>query len=185
MAHKIVIDLSLQSIDNAIQWAEEEKKKIEDTIHSFMQLLLDEGVEIAKSHVYDTVFYDTGEVRNSIEGRMFIKDNKAVIVANSKHAVYLEFGTGTFRNASAYPLKVDGVDPHSYTDESGWVFPTNNMKYVMRDKKGKPRRFSSGTWKGQYIGFTRGIEQNRFMYQTMLYLQENAPDWAKDMFSNI
>lgn len=184
MAHKIVIDLSPQSINNAIKWAEQEKKKILDTIHTFMQMLIDEGVTIAQSQV---VNIDSGETLNSIKG-MFKTDDKAVIIADSEHAVWLEFGTGVRKNPEPYPLDVAGIVPigtygkGNGSNPNGWYYPTNNVKYALQ-KDGKPVELKGGAY--QYMGFTQGIKANKFMLFAKMHLEEVAPKWAMDIFSKI
>ena len=183
---KIVIDLSPQSIDNAIAWAKQEKQKIQDTINSLLETCVNEGADIARANVKN---FETGETYKSIEG-IFVEDNKAIIVA-SGNAIWLEFGTGVLRNREAYPLNVKGISPVGTYKKGlgsrldGWLFPTDNPKYAQQDEDGNYITFTSGSWAGKMVGHTKGIKANRFLYEALLHIQSNAPSWAKDMFSNM
>lgn len=176
MAHKLVIQLNVQSIDKAIQWVEKEKQKVLDTIHNFIQMLMDEGVNIAKAEVENI---DTGETINSIHG-MFINDNIGVIVAGGK-AVFLEFGTGVDKN-TFYPDPLpegttDGthaIMPPKPSTAGGWFYPSTDTRYI--------RYYTSD---GQGIAFTHGIRANRFMLYAKEHLTSIAPDWANRLFSGI
>lgn len=185
MVHKIVFQLTEESINDAIIQLENEKQKILGTIHSLMELLMEEGITIAKSQV-DNV--DSGLTRNSIEG-MFINNEKAVIIAGG-NAVWLEFGTGVLRNPSAYPDQVEGIVPvGTYgsgrgSNLDGWIFPTRKTKYVKK-KNGRYPKFKGGEWDGMYIGHTKGIKANKFMLYAKEHLTSIAPGWAIDLFSSM
>lgn len=140
-----------------------------------LQELVDYGVEVAKSHV---VNIDTGTTLESIHG--YVKGNTAVIEAGG-NAMWLEFGTGITYNGDGYPMELpEGVSAigeygagHG-ADPGGWLFPTMDERYAMRDKNGNPMTYPDGT----YIAHTYGIKANQFMYQALMAIKEKAPEYG-------
>ncbi len=135
--------------------------------------LSERGVEFAKSRIttLDAIF--TGELLNSIhEERIGGADGTAVfvIVADSEHAAYVEFGTGQLGLEGSYPYPFpEGIDWNYNTGKTifqispgqyGWFFP-----------------MPDGTWR-----FTQGMPSRPFMYETWLELKSNVEKVAKEVF---
>lgn len=165
MARKIIITLNEQSINDAIKWVEEEKKRIENAIHSFMKMLMDEGVRVAKANVRNK---DTRETLHSIHA--YFKDNKGVIVAGGK-SIWLEFGTGVRKNKDGYPDELpEGIVPiGTYGQGKG---SNLNGWYYYNEKKGE-------------VQHTFGIKANKFMYYAKEHLISIAPQWANDLLKDL
>lgn len=164
MARKIVITLDEKSIDDAIKWANEEKKKIRDAIHSFIEMLTKEGVTVAKA----TVRQHTGETLNSIYAR--IEKDMGVIVAGG-NAIWLEFGTGVRKNPDGYPDELpEGIVPIGTYGQGKGSNPNGWYYYDENDRE---------------VKHTFGTRANKFMYYTKEYLTSIAPQWANNLFKDI
>ncbi len=134
--------------------------------------LAESGVDFAKIRIKTLNAEFTGELLNSIHAER--TGNAAfVIVADSKHAAYVEFGTGQLGMEAPYPGKLpDGVDWNYNTGKTifeispgnyGWFFP-----------------MSDGTWR-----FTQGMPSRPFMYETWLELYSKVEKIAKEVFNNV
>jgi len=178
VAHNIVIDLSPQSIDKALEWVRQERTRIQNAINSLIQMLLDKGVEVAKAHV---VNIDTGATLNSIHSSIgMYKDDVVGVIIAGEHAVWLEFGTGVRHNGAggSYPIELPQgttngtypISPPKPSTENGWYYPTDDERYILFEID------------GQGYGFTYGIASNQFMYKAMQSIIAVAPQWAKDHF---
>lgn len=179
--YKITLDLTPESIDNAIASFKQLQDQIEKETKSLLRFIANQGVTIAKSYVQNI---DTGATVGSIHANMYYENNKAVIIAGA-NAIWLEFGTGVrFNQPGSYPLPLPNgvVDIGQYgkgkgSRQNGWVYPisSSSAKYELKDKNGK----------GLGIAHTYGIPANKFMYQTLKHLEKNAPKWAKSLYEGL
>ena len=170
---KIKVDLSVQGIDAAISFVEQEKAKLIEDIKRFLNYLVQNGATFARSKV---VNIDTGATKRSIKG-MVINRNKAVIVAGA-NAIWLEFGTGVDRNPTNYPDPLpNGINQHKSSTRGGWYYPSTDDRYcfVVTTKEGEELS----------LAFTHGIAANKFMFQTKQMLIHNTPEWARDFFEGL
>lgn len=176
--YKIKLELTSKGITQAINEAKKLKQDIEKSIHNFLQMLVDSGVEIAKANVQNI---DTGATKASIRG-MYINQDKAVIIAGG-NAVWLEFGTGVSKNKSSYTYNLIplperivpiGTYGHGNGSNAGWWYETDDPRYI---------RYTAAN--GVSYGYTRGIKANKFMLKTIMALRNQAPKWAEQIFAGI
>ena len=163
MAKKTIkVALTVESIDRAIHEIEQRRKEIESKVDQIIDAMLVAGENYAIATVGHV---DTGATMSSIHG--YRNGKKGVIVAGGA-AIWIEFGTGVIRNKQPHPKanelgmakwgtygKGHGADPNGW-----WYYDENGEKH-----------------------HTRGIESNRFMYQTAEYLKQHFPQYAIEVFS--
>ena len=151
--------LDVKSLNNAIKEVEQYSKDIEYSLRVFVKSLAAEGVEVAKMGVitYNAIF--TTELLNSIHVEE--KSNGVFVVkTDSKHAAFVEFGTGQVGQAHHYPYKLpDGVSWEYNVGST--IFEIHDGQYGWFYKDAKGRWF-----------FTQGMESRPFMYHTALYLKD-------------
>ena len=173
MKYKFTTELSVKGIRNLRNELEKYKANILPMkLEMLSKRLAESGVDFAKSRIVtlDAIF--TGELLNSIHAER--TGNAAfVIVADSKHAAWVEFGTGQLGLEAPYPGKLpDGVDWNYNTGKTifeispgnyGWFFP-----------------MPDGTWR-----FTQGMPSRPFMHETWLELYSTVEKIAKEVFNNV
>ena len=147
---------------------------LQKKVNLLAQRLAEKGVAIAKSNIttLDAIF--TGELLNSIQVK---KGGGAkgtaifYVVADSRHAAYVEFGTGQLGLEGGYPYPFpEGVDWQYNTGKTifeispgqyGWFYPSDD---------------------GQWY-FTQGMPSRPFMYETSLELMQLVVRIAKEVFA--
>lgn len=164
--------LSSSSITALQKQLQEYRDSLDSKCQRLAQELADRGVQIAKANVtrLDAIF--TGELLNSIYSRKGGGDkNTAVffIVADSRHAAYVEFGTGQLGQEGSYPYPFpEGVEWDYNSGETiieispgqyGWFYPKDGKWY-----------------------FTQGMPSRPFMYETSIELIQEIPKIAKEVF---
>lgn len=135
--------------------------------------LATEGVEVAKAKIqkYDAVF--TSELVNSVFKQMGEQTpTKSVfyVVADSKHAIFVEFGTGQMGMEAPYPYPIPQGVEWNYNSGST-IFEVSPGQYgwfYYRD--------------GQYY-FTQGMPSRPFMYETALDLESKVTKIVRKVFS--
>lgn len=173
MAKKVFeSDLSVSGIRNLQKRLNDYQKSLDDKCEQFVKKVADRGVEIAKARIttLDAIF--TGELLNSIHTRRGNGDENTVIffiVADSKHSVYVEFGTGQIGLESSYPYPFpEGIEWNYNTGKTifeispgqyGWLYPRDGKWY-----------------------FTQGMPSRPFMYETSLELMQEIPQIARRVF---
>jgi hypothetical protein len=147
---------------------------LQNKVNLLARRLAEKGVAIAKSNIttLDAIF--TGELLNSIQVK---KGGGAkgtaifYVVADSRHAAYVEFGTGQLGLEGGYPYPFpEGVDWQYNTGKTifeissgqyGWFYPSDD---------------------GQWY-FTQGMPSRPFMYETSLELMQLVVKTAKEVFA--
>ena len=129
------------------------------------------GCDIAKVHIttLDAIF--TGELISSITSSGIVTQSKAVfyVIADSKHACFVEFGTGQLGQEGSYPYPFpEGVE---------WKY--NSGKTIFEIAPGEYGWFypSEDGWK-----FTQGMPARPFMYETSLELYNKVIKVCKEAF---
>lgn len=162
---KTVIKFTLneKDIDRAIKELKQFKKDFLEKCDKLIEVLTDEGAEIARLQVkqLDAVF--TGELLNSIEGYYSPSLQTGFIKAGAFYAIYVEFGTGVVGSQSPHP-NPDGwqYDVNGHGD-SGWVYYDD--------------------YSGQFK-WTRGFKSRPFMYNTARQLEKECLKISKEVFGN-
>lgn len=185
MKYKFTTELSakgIRSLRNELQKYKTDILPLK--LEMLSKRLAESGVNFAKSRIVtlDAIF--TGELLNSIHAER--TGNAAfVIVADSKHAVFVEFGTGQEGLKSPYPVSFpNGID-WGYNKGNSIRQATENI-YVHGDLFVKV-----GEYFWSYIGedgklhITKGMPSRPFMYETWLELYSTVEKIAKEVFNNV
>lgn len=173
MAKKVFkSDLSASGIQNLQKQLRDYQKSLDDKCEQFTRAVAERGVEIAKARIttFDAIF--TGELLNSIHARKGNGDKNTVIffiMADSRHAAFVEFGTGQIGLEGSYPYPFpEGVEWNYNTGKTifeiapgqyGWFYPRDGKWY-----------------------FTQGMPSRPFMYETSLELMREIPQIARRVF---
>lgn len=171
---EITVPLSRKGIADAKKFLLDYKKNVlQQKLRVFVERLAQIGVETAKANIttFDAIF--TGELLNSIraESGVFTKDTAIFyVVADSEHAVWVEWGTGQLGSEAPYPYPFpEGVEWNYNTGKTifeispgryGWFYPMDD-----------------GTWR-----FTQGMPSRPFMYETAIDLRQRMVQIAKEVF---
>ena len=126
-----------------------------------MELVKDltmEGAEIAKMQVASLEAVYTGELEQSIQGLFMPDERCGFVIADAPYAIYVEYGTGI----------VGAGDPHPEAD-GNWNYDVKGHGqegwFYRNDKDGK-------------VHWTKGFISRPFMYNTLRWLEEAAPERA-------
>lgn len=135
--------------------------------------LAEKGVNVAKANVtrLDAIF--KGELINSIHTKSGGSSKGTAIfyvVTDSRHAAYVEFGSGQLGMEGGYPYPLpEGVD---------WEY--NTGKTIFEVEPGQYGWFYPGD-DGKWY-FTQGMPSRPFMYETSLELMNLVVKTAKEVF---
>lgn len=171
--HKYKTDLSAKGIEQLKKELLNYKNvELRQKVNTLVRLLAEKGVLIAQANItsYDAIF--TGELLSSISAKNGGGTNGTAIfyiVADSRHAVFVEFGTGQIGSESPYPYPLPpGVD---------WEY--NSGKTIFEISPGQYGWFYP---KGDKWYFTQGMPSRPFMYETAMELQELILKTAREVF---
>ena len=166
-------DLSISGIRQLQKDIEKYQNSIEYKAKLLAENLADMGVEIARVKIssLDAIF--TGELIQSVhtEYKSSIRGGAIFcVVADSDHAVFVEFGTGVVGQKTPYPYPLpDGMT---------WEYASG--KTIRQLSDGRYGWFYKGD-NGQWY-FTEGMESRPFMYETSLELEKKVVSVAKRVF---
>lgn len=168
-------DLSKSGIEKLIEQIRDYKDNVlPDKIQQISRRLATEGVSVAKIQVqkYNAIF--TGELANSITQRMGAQTKTRsvfYVVADSEHAVFVEFGTGQMGAEAPYPYPIpQGFD---------WEYNVGQTIFEV-----SPGQYG---WLYQRDGqtfFTQGMPARPFMYETAMDLYAKVVSIVMDVFSS-
>lgn len=170
---RLKADLSISGIRQLQKDIEKYQNSIEYKAKLLAENLADMGVEIARVKIssLDAIF--TGELIQSVhtEYKSSIRGGAIFcVVADSDHAVFVEFGTGVVGQKSPYPYPLpDGMT---------WEYASGKTIRQLAD--GRYGWFYKGD-NGQWY-FTEGMESRPFMYETSLELEKKVVSVAKRVF---
>lgn len=171
--HKYKTDLSVKGIEQLKKELLNYKNvELRQKVNTLVRLLAEKGVLIAQANItsYDAIF--TGELLSSISAKNGGGTNGTAIfyiVADSRHAVFVEFGTGQIGSEAPYPYPLPpGVD---------WEY--NSGKTIFEISPGQYGWFYP---KGDKWYFTQGMPSRPFMYETAMELQELILKTAREVF---
>lgn len=174
MAKKILkADLSISGLRKLQSDLEKYKDNITYKCQLLAERLAEKGVEIAKMRISELDAIFTGELIQSVHIQSGeTTDNGAIfyVVADSRHAVFVEFGTGQLGAEGGYPYPFpDGVEWNYNTGKTifeispgqyGWFYPAKDGKWY----------------------FTQGMPSRPFMYETAMELRQIVEQTAKEVF---
>lgn len=153
--------LDTKDINRAIREVAKFKKQFLEKCNRLVEVLTDEGAEIARIKVAELDAVYTGELMNSIEGYYSPSLQAGIIRAGAYYAVYVEFGTGVVGSQSSHPNPQGWqYDVNGHGDE-GWVY--------YDDESGKFR-------------WTKGFKSRPFMYNTARELEKECKRIAQEVF---
>ena len=136
--------------------------------------LAEKGVEIAKSNIttLDAIF--TGELLSSMRAENGGGAKGTAIfyvVADSRHAVFVELGSGQLGLEGGYPYPFpEGVDWQYNTGKTIFEISPGQYGWFYQD--------ANGNWY-----FTQGMPSRPFMYETSLELMQLVVRIAKEVFA--
>lgn len=171
----IEVSFSINGLKKSEKFINEEVKRINDKMRSFLQALVDVGVEIYQAHIESA---DTlSPIRNfNIEKKA--DDHYAYFKVNDKIALFIEFGTGLAGQGSPHPESNEkgwqyNIGQHIHEDGS-WFYPSDDND---------PNPYKWHTEDGQVYAWTRcGIPSRPYMYYTANEIQGNVQKIAKEIF---
>lgn len=177
MAHRVFqAELSVKGIEQLKKDLRNYKVNIlQQRVNRLAQLLAERGVDIAQVNVTKLNAIFTGDLLKSIHTRYGgSKNGGAVfyIVADSDHAVFVEFGTGQ--------LGLEGGYPYPFPPGIKWDY--NTGKTIFEISPGQYGWFYPGK-DGQWY-FTQGMPARPFMYETSLELFNLVVKTAMEVFRN-
>lgn len=119
------IELTPESIDNALAELEKFKKWIEDGTKRLLQLMGERGVEYANIEYGEALYTGTNDVTVSYEME---GDTRVSVKADGHDVLFIEFGTG-IRNPESHPDPIASNYPHGEyghklgSRPGGWRYP--------------------------------------------------------------
>lgn len=171
---KLQANLTVDGIKQLNNEIEKYKNDILTKMELFTKRLAEKGVEVAKLKIaeYDAIF--TSELLNSIryENRESEKYCATfVVITDSDHAMFVEFGTGQRGLDSSYPYPLpDGVSWEYATGKTIRQNPKTGRYYWFYPGK-------DGKWH-----YTEGLPARPFMFETTQELLNDASEIAREIF---
>lgn len=165
---------SQSSIQNAIKALQSYQDSLTYKCQLLADKLAEKGVEIARVQIADLDAIFTSELLQSVhsEYRGSIKGGGVwAVVVDSKHAAFVEFGTGVIGKANPYKGTLpEGVD---------WQYASGKTIRQLADGRyGWFYKGKDGNWY-----FTEGMPSRPFMYNTANELRSIIVSTAKEVFS--
>jgi len=171
MAKVISMTLDPTDISEAVKEIRKYEKWVSEKALDLIEAMCREGESFA---INEVGHIKTGATVGSIRG--YRKGNEGFIVASGDinedgvcTAVWIEFGTGVYHNGGGYP--------HEKAQELG-------MSAIGTYGEGKGSNPDGWWYKGKdgKAHHTRGIKAQMFMWNTLKYLKEYAPEIASEVF---
>ena len=176
MAKKVFkSDLSVKGLENLKkQLLDYKNNTLQQKLNLLAKTLSEKGVVIAQANIagLDAIF--TGELISSIHTRQGSSSKGTAIfyiVADSKHAAFVEFGTGQLGKEAPYP----------YPFPEGITWEYNAGKTIFEIEPGQYGWFYPGD-DGKWY-FTQGMPSRPFMYETSLELMQIVKETALEVFA--
>lgn len=172
--HKIPLNpFSQSSIQNAIKALQSYQDGLTYKCQLLAEKLAEKGVEIARVQIADLDAIFTSELLQSVhsEYKGSVKGGGVwAVVADSKHAVFVEFGTGVIGKANPYKGTLpEGVD---------WQYASGKTIRQLTDGRyGWFYKGKDGNWY-----FTEGMPSRPFMHNTANELRSIIVSTAKEVF---
>lgn len=168
-------DLSQKGIEKLIKDLKDYRDvTLPNKIQEISRKLATEGVSVAKIqiHKYNAIF--TSELVNSIAEKMGAQTKTRsvfFVVADSEHAVFVEFGTGQMGEEAPYPYPMpEGFD---------WKYNTGQTIFEV-----SPGQYGWFYQKDGQTYFTQGMPARPFMYETTMDLYTKVTSIVKEAFSS-
>ena len=175
---KIEIGLSVSSIRKAIEQIRDYRESLDEKCKEIVEKLSALGVETAKSYVVSLNAVFESDLLNSVhdEVRKVDEGYGMAVVADSEHAIFVEFGTGNLNGGEPYI----GDLPQGYKYGGG-------SKYTTLTRPFKGHSVGSYGWfyfKNGEFWFCEGMESRPFMFNTSEDLRREIDKIVKEVFEN-
>lgn len=166
---RLKADLSISGIRQLQKDIEKYQNSLEYKARLLAEKLAEMGVEIARVKISNLDAIFTGDLIQSVHTEYKGSTRGGAIfcvVADSEHALFVEFGTGIVGAKHPYPGNLPMVYAQGKTIRQladgryGWFYPADD-----------------GNWY-----FTEGMPSRPFMYETSLELQKKVVSVAKQIF---
>lgn len=171
----LTIDLlSRSSIERAVKEIREYRDSLQHKVDIFAKTLADRGVDFAQIHIADLDAIFTGELIESIHSEFLMSGRMKTIfaiVADCKHAAFVEFGTGQ--------MGIDSPYPYNLPEGVSWEYASGE-KIRQNAITGRYYWFYPG--KDGKIHYTEGMPARPFMHETGMDLQAIVAETAKKIF---
>ena len=175
MAKKVFkTDLSVEGINNLKRELLSYKTDfLQNRLVELVEKLSEKGVEIARANVtkLDAIF--TGELIDSLHSEKgSISKGTAIfyIVTDSKHAAFVEFGTGQ--------LGMEGGYPYPFPEGVQWNYNSGRTIFEI-----SPGQYGWFYKRDEQWYFTQGMPSRPFMYETATELEKEIVKTAKEVFA--
>lgn len=158
----IHVELSLDSIEKAIEEVKAYQKKVQSLENRVVKRLAEDGAEQAR----DFAPVETGDLVAGITSEL--DGNVGYVYSYAEHSAFVEFGTGVVGAGSPYPGKA--------MQEAGYEYGGGKHHIITKDGRDGwfyPR--DDGTYR-----FTQGQPSKPFMYDTAQLLTRIVPDVVKE-----
>ena len=188
----ITMTLNGPSITAAIKEVRDFKKILSKAVIELVKELTDKGVEVAQVEIASMGAVDTSTLIDSIMGWYDEGSHIGHIYTDLDYAVLVEYGTGIVGEGSPHPgigdddwINPDGVTVGGKTysaydqnehGEAGWWYPSPNGWYIPKD--------GVTNEEGLSLAWTKGMPSRPFMYETLRWLEQNAPKIASEVAAN-
>ncbi|MDO4802105.1 MAG: hypothetical protein Q4A15_08060 [Prevotellaceae bacterium] len=174
MGKKVIkVELSQQSIQNAIREVARYKKELIQKCELFAKKLSEDGVEIAKMQIVNLDAIFTSELIDSLHSK---KGNPVqygaifCVAVGTDHCAFVEFGTGPRGEQK----------PYKYDLPQGVTWNVNTGKTIHQISDGRYGWFYPGDDGNWY--FTEGMPSRPFMHNTSVELYGLVNKVAKEVF---
>lgn len=172
---KFKATLSTKSIQALIDKLTDYRDNIlPDKLRRICDELATEGVSVAKMQIkkYNAVF--TSELMNSVfkeMGEQTKTRSVFYVVADSEHAVFVEFGTGQMGEESPYPYPMP--------DGFSWEYNVGQTIFEI-----SPGQYGWFYQRDGQTYFTQGMPARPFMYETAMDLHTKVFSIVRKVFSS-
>lgn len=161
---RIRLELSTESINKAIKEIEEYRNKLPLRIETFLRRLAEIGVDAAIAYVP----VDTGELQSGIYLERK-SDKEYLVVADSDHAAFVEFGTGVIGEGSYKGELPDGWDYDTRATPSAHDSKDPTIWYYIDPQSGE-------------VKSTRGQRASNYMFMASAAMRQNIINVAREVF---
>lgn len=173
--------LTTSSIDAAIKEVKGRKQYLERRIRAACDEIAGRAVELCRANLLAETSKQSGDLYNSIKAEVVYDGDRkggkfrVLLKADSKHALYVEFGSGIEGAKSPHPQagKWKGGD----YKEKGW-YTAAEGKDMAQMYGWVPLELPDGT----IIYYTEGQPARPFMYKTQQQLREEIPEIMRRVF---
>ena len=144
-------------------------------VRQFMMALSEKCADLVRENIISYQAVDTWDLYESIKVLMnknYYKGQlRFFVVADSKHACFVEFGTGSVGANSPYPFELpEGVK---------WNYASG--KHIFQTKDG---RYGWIYYKDGEFWFTEGMEARPFMHDASMRVETYVESIAKEIFKS-